>query len=296
MPSLTEEQWLALRAEWETGIHSNRKLAEKWGVSETLIRRKRDDQGWTRDSRTPRTIRERARKVVEEHVRANTDEGVRTEGSQDANITSEQDNVFAFPVRANTVANTLPPPKDRSRPELRRPKVELPEDVRERIADQAKVVAVETAISNIAEATIKQLEDAAMVRAVVRRYGELVQAILSGDEHAANQAAGRILASDKETLSSAISTLIRAAEGAQKIERQALGIEERKQVSVKLNEAPGGVVRQEAGQTVIDPSQLPDEQLIALQGLLEIVDGQTKTELPLPPRGPVIEHDPEEGR
>lgn len=279
MASLSEEEWVALRSEWETGVLSNRQLAEKWGVSETRIRHRRDAEGWIRDGQAARTIREKARQVVEAHVRANPDAGGRAGGSRTSQ-NANPDNVVSFP--------------GQGLPSVRKPKAGLPEEVRQQIADHAKAVAVEAAISNIAEATIRQLEDAAMVRDVVRRYGELVQAVLSGDESQANQAAGRILASDKETLSGAISTLIRAAEGAQKIERQALGIEERRQVSLKLNEPAGGVVRQEAGQTVIDPSQLPDEQLIALQGLLEMVDGQAKTELPLPPRGPVIEHEDDE--
>ena len=259
MPSLTEEQWIAVQAEWMTGLYTDSHLAEKWGIDRKQIARRRDREEWKRDPLSAEVIDLEARRRVSQELQAQLESGT-------------------------VPKDTVPVKRPVGRPKS--PVRQLPPETQEQLIAMGKEKAVEAAINTIAQATTKQLQDAEKIRKILRRYADLAHQVLEGDEETANKAAARLFATDKDTLSSAMGTIIRMAEGAQKLERSALGIEDRKQIGVTMNGEAGGVVRQENGQTVIDATKLKTGQLEALRQVIAMVDGDNRGELPLPPREP----------
>lgn len=247
MPELPQAAWIAMRAEWENTNISDRKLGERWNVSGVAVLHRRRREGWKRiaDGETIISFAAAKRALAE-----------------------------------NAVSDPEPPV---SKPSLSDRMPVLTKVMKEEARNMISEAAVEGVIQSLAARKGMQLEDADKIRALGREYAAMAMAVLTGDQAEANAAAGRILASDKENLSSVLATVLKLLQGAQVLEDRALGVAERKEISVN---GGASLVRQDGDRAVIDATQITTRHLEALQEVIALVDGHHGTDLPLPPMGP----------
>jgi len=288
MPSLTEEQWIAVRAEWETGVGSERALAQKWGIDRKQVIRRRSREEWVRlDSQRDAIVSEANLRTA---TRAIEIQGVAEEVFDDADPVVREARVAAriaelLAARPPQRPGTSPPGAN-GRPTLPRPV--LSAELRELAQRESREVAIETAVRTISDVSLVQMQEAQEQRAMLDAYRRLVMEVLTGDEATARAAAGRILVTRGDSLAAAVATCTRSAEGIQKMERLALGLDKAPAKGGQSEEGGTSLLSNENGAPVIDTTQLSTEDLAALSRVAAMLDGSDVDDLPLPPSGPIM--------
>ncbi len=248
---LSDEMWLALRAEWEAGICTDRELALKYGISPNIITSKKKREGWIRSDE----VEKRVKKMVApswKELKVKMEHG-----------DNPEDNVVPYPGAP------------------------MPEALREELLKYKREVAVEKAVATIQEATTAHLKAAAKLRDVTDSYADLLKDLLTGNDEIASNAAKRLMVGNGDKISSLMGAFARAIEAVQKVERTALGLDGGRLAEAQ-NTVSSGVVTNDpkTGMPVIDVTQMTDDELSALQRVIERLDSQRDESLPLPPRGP----------
>jgi hypothetical protein len=257
---LTDIQWDAIRAAWESGA-SNRHLAAEFNVDESSIRYRAKKHGWVRDDAAIERIQSRGA--------ARTLQVAAAPGSR------------TIPHPAGT-AGSRPAPADPLTPEERQ---------------KLREERVEAAADVIAEANLRALAKTDRLDAIFDQMHGLVADLLSrpaADDEAAlrrkSEAANTLLAGRTDSVGGAILALAKLAESVQNQRRKALGADDRPK-QVQLTGAGGGPIETASASVVvgaqIDYAKLSTAELEQLMAAASIIEGRKeRPPVPVPPGDP----------
>lgn len=87
MPRLSQSDWASIRAEYEAGA-SMRSLAEKYGVSDVAVKKKKDKEGWIQDLEAviQRKVSEKVSGLVSAQTIQKREEAVDAEAEKRAEV------------------------------------------------------------------------------------------------------------------------------------------------------------------------------------------------------------------
>jgi hypothetical protein len=247
---LTEEQWIMVQAEYELGLSSDRALAMKWGVGHTAIGDNAKKRKWKKPF--PR-------------------KGIMNISTNEVNVPSLLGQFVKYTAceRVERMTESIYPDR------LKRELMEL-----------GREEAMASAIETMRQVTLLHMRGAGRLRRMALDVHDKLQALLNGDEEDKAKAAEVLLGSGKDSLAGLLSTLAKLESTAQYVERNALGLNSKKD-DPKTAEGNGTITNDsQTGQPVIDVQNLTDDQLKALTALNRTLDEQRGTDLPLPPKGP----------
>ena len=259
MAKLTQKEWAAVRAEWETGALSNRALGAKYGVDEAAIRQRsrnanQEGGAWVREANAVDKIHERA-----------TIRTIREQSAEGAELRNANE------LRADPVTR---------------------EELRERVIDEAADVMAAATSQHL-----KRLDKAkGLADTWAGLLHEFLAPLPPGDpeKDAAvkaaverrTEAAERLLAGKNDSIGNGLQTLMRMLESIQKQTRIAMGVEDRPK-KVEMTGAGGGPIQTEQAHDVgVDLSAMPTEKLALLYQAVQVLEGQTeRPPIPVPPGG-----------
>lgn len=243
---LSEESWMALKAEWETGVLTDRALAEKYGIDQKAIKYRAEREGWKRISGSTAEV-----------VRLEIQNRVKSEVSDPKHIRKKH----------KPVEEMVPVEK---RALLREVAMEhairtMAEATTSQLARAAELKVLFTDYANKIRDVLAGDDEAA--RAAAERILSSPTANIATAIAALTNMAEKIQKMERLALG------IDQSPGAENIGRRD------QNPLVLTNDGDTGL-------PVIDVTSLPDAQLVALRELATMTDKKRTTELPLPPRAP----------
>lgn len=243
---LSEESWMALKAEWETGVLTDRALAEKYGIDQKAIKYRVDREGWSRMN-----------KATAEVVKLEIKNRVKNEVAAPKHIRKKHK-----PVEEMVPAD----------------KRALLREVAMEHAIRTMAEATTSQLQRAAELKVLFDDYATKIRDVLtgdqNKAREAAERILSSPT--ANIATAIAALTN---MAEKIQKMERLALG---IDQGSSNLPQRDQNPLSPVLTNDGAT----GLPVIDVSSLGDAQLVALRELATLTDKKRTTDLPLPPRAP----------
>lgn len=243
---LPEEKWMALKAEWETGVLTNQALAQKYGIDHKAIKYRAERENWQRISGATAQV-----------VKLEIQNRVKSEVSKPKHVRKKH----------QPVEEMVSPEK---RALLREAAMEH--------AIRTMAEATTTQLQRAAELKVLFSDYASKIRDVLsgdqEKAREAAERILSSPT--ANIATAIAALTN---MAEKIQKMERLALGIDQLSGSE-NINQRAQNPLVLSNDG------ETGLPVIDVTSLPNAQLVALRELATLTDKKLSSDLPMPPRAP----------
>jgi hypothetical protein len=267
---LTNEEWLRVRAEWEVGATSDRKLAARYDISARAISKRRDAEGW-----------QRAPGALTEAQQVGTMRGV-----------LEHSKAPEEPREEGIILPPGPQPGPRPGPQYGPQSALGPQGGSRATAEEMAHLRA-ASIDRIAEAiTVGVVGDLTNVEKLQQLHDIMVEQLLiyltGTDTDAVVDAAKRLFGVGRDGVPAVLAAIGQMAERIQKIRRVAVGMEERPKTLVHTG--PGGGPIQTEVTPKIDLTHLPTAVLENLYMAGLHLRGEQGRPEPLQPPGDPHQH------